>query len=276
MRKSSLIALSLILLLLGCAAVSKLIQKPSVTFQKARLTDFSFSDLTLNIDLAVRNPNPIGVSLAGYDYEFMINNKKFLAGEATQKVRVLANATSTVSIPIGIKFKKLYELFSAAKSSDELPYQVAGHVLVNLPIGPFRIPFSAKGKLPTVKIPKISIQNVKVESFSFSGIKLNLGVNVDNPNSFGFSMANFNYDINLSGKKAISGKTVRENVIPKKGKGTINIPVQLDFISIGSILTEALRKGNINYNLTGGGDFKTEFGSVKLPIAAKGLAKIWK
>ena len=104
---------------------------------------------------------------------------------------------------------------------------------------------------------------------------MNLGVNVENPNIFGFSLSNFNYDINLSGRKVISGNAEQENKIPGKGQGTISIPVQLDFAGIGTMITQALSKGDINYQLTGGGDFKTEYGDVKLPINSKGLTKIW-
>lgn len=276
MFEKKLIVMTVVLVFSSCASLSKLVQKPTVEFQKVRFTDFSFSDLTLNFDLGVSNPNPIGIRLAGYDYNFTINEKNFLSGEQTQDIQILANATSTVTIPVTVKFKELYTFFASMKGVDEVPYKIAGHILVDMPLSPLKIPYRVKGQFPAVKLPKISLQNVKVESFSFSSIKLNLGINVDNPNIFGFSLNNFDYKIDLSGKRIISGVTDYQNMIPNKGKGTINIPVALNFSAVSSILTEALRKGSISYNLAGGGNFKTEYGAVALPIDSKGVAKIWK
>ena len=276
MFKKMFIPIVVVPLLLSCASISKLLQKPTVKFEGVRFTDFSFSDLTLNCDLGVQNPNPIGVSLGGYDYALSINEQNFLNGEQTETIQVLANSTSPVTIPVTIKFKELYQLFSTMKGSDEVPYQIMGHILVNMPLGPLKIPFSAKGKFPAVKLPKISIQKIKVESLSLSGIKLNLDVNVDNPNIFGFALNNFNYNIDLSGERVISGMTEQQNVIPEKGKGTLNIPVSLNFAAAGSLISEALRTGKINYNLSGGGDFKTEYGTANLPFDMQGVAKILK
>jgi len=272
-----LLAIFLIsLLYLSCASLSQLVQKPTVKFNKMELINFSFQDVTANFNLAVTNPNPFGISLAGYDYGFSIENQNFLNGDQTENIQLSGNQTNSIDIPVTIKFKELYNMFKALKNQDEAGYGLKGHVHVNSPLEVFKIPFSISGKLPAIKLPKVSLAGVKVQSLSFSGVKLDLNIEVDNPNIFGFSLNNFNYNIALAGKNLVNGRNPEGTAVPEKGKSSIRFPINLDFSAVGSLLTSALRTGKIDYVLTGDAGLKTKFGDTKLPINRSGDAKLWK
>jgi len=262
--------------LLSCTTLSQLIQTPTVKLNQVKLTDFSFQDITLNFDLAVTNPNPFGIRLAGYDYDFGIQEQNFLSGDQTQDVQIIANQTSIVGVPVKIKFNELYQLFKAVQNQDEVNYQMKGHVHVTGPWDILKIPFSTSGKFPAIKLPKIALADVKIQSLSLAGIKLDLNIEVDNPNIFGFSLNNFNYNIALGGKKVASGDNTQATAIPQKGKTNLRFPIDLNFAALGSFLTSALQKGTIDYELTGGTSIATEFGNVQLPMNNIGAAKIWK
>ena len=78
---------SLVVLITGaisCSSVQELletgVQKPRVEFVGMKLTGLSFSDLDLLFDLKVTNPNVVGITMAGFDYDFLINSRSFVNG----------------------------------------------------------------------------------------------------------------------------------------------------------------------------------------------------
>jgi LEA14-like dessication related protein len=266
----------LVALFLGCASLSQLIQKPTVRLDKMNLKNFSFQDVTLDFDFAVTNPNPFGVSVAGFDYNFAIQEQNFLTSEQAQQVQILANQTSKVTIPITVKFKELYQMFQTMQDQDEVNYGLNGHVHVKGPWDVIKIPFSTKGKIPAVKLPKISLEGVKINSLSFSGVKMNLKIGVDNPNIFGFSLNNFDYKVALAGKDLASGNNSSPTSILQKGKSTLDFPISLDFAAVGNLLMTALQKGEIDYNLIGTAGLNTDYGAAQVPFNKTGQTKIWK
>lgn len=275
MKKSMILVLGLALFF-GCASLSQLVQKPTVRLDKMSLQDFSFQDITLNFDFAVSNPNPFGVQVAGFDYNFAIQEQNFLSSEQQKQVQILANQTSNVSIPITVKFKELYQMFQQMKNRDEVNYGLNGHVHVKGPWDIVKIPFTTKGKIPAVKLPKISLEGVKINSLSFTGVKMNLKIAVENPNIFGFSLNNFDYKVALAGKDLASGKNDNQTDIVKKGKSTLDFPVNLNFSAVGNLLMTALKKGEIDYNLIGNAGLNTDYGAAKVPFNKIGTTKIWK
>lgn len=276
MRKSILVVSIIFVFIIGCASLSQLIQKPTVKLDKVSMQNFSFQDITLNFDLAVSNPNPFGIKLAGYDYDFSIQQQNFLSGDQAQDVQILASQTSKFGVPVTIKFKELYQMFKSMSDVDEAGYNMKGHVHLKGPWGLLKVPFSTTGKIPAVKLPKISLAGVQVQSLSFSGVKLDLAIDIENPNIFGFSLNNFNYDIALAGKKVLNGNNTEQTAIPKKGKTTLKFPINLNFMAMGSMLQSALQQGKIDYTLTGGANLKTEYGNAQIPINKSGNTKMWK
>ena len=73
------------LILTNCAELMKIaqqgnIQKPAVRVSSARLAGLSFDKADLIFDIEISNPNSIGVSLAGFDYDLLLNGQSFLKG----------------------------------------------------------------------------------------------------------------------------------------------------------------------------------------------------
>src|SRR5687767_6588723 len=56
----------------GCAFLSRMLQaafvQPELTFKSASVGGFSLNDATINLAWELRNPNPVGVSLASLNY----------------------------------------------------------------------------------------------------------------------------------------------------------------------------------------------------------------
>ena len=58
----------------SCATLEKFVQAPDVKVDSVQISDISFSDVTLDFNLLIQNPNGFGVSLGGFDYVFSFSS----------------------------------------------------------------------------------------------------------------------------------------------------------------------------------------------------------
>lgn len=58
----------------GCQALQKLTdaQKPNLSVQDVRVTDFAFDEIELTFDIKVENPNPFELHLTSYNYNLKL------------------------------------------------------------------------------------------------------------------------------------------------------------------------------------------------------------
>lgn len=250
----------------GCAALQEIIQPPKVNFESVNLTDFSFNDVTLDFALSVHNPNPVGASLSGYDYTFTVEGQQFITGDENRQITLASGGKSSIHIPVTVRFKELYNLFKSTEKQDTVGYRIAGHFRPSGILSGFDIPFSKSGSLPAVKIPKISLSGLKVKGLSFTKVDLELGIDVDNPNIFGIDMSKLNYVINIAGQQVADGSSLNVAQVPKKGKGSIHLPISLSFSGVASAVRSAITGSSVDCAVSGGADLNSPFGLLHLPI----------
>ena len=155
-------ALAVIFYLSGCAALQEIanIQKPTAKVDRVRFTGMSFDTVDLTFDVTIQNPNPIAATLAGFDYDFLIENKSFLTGNQTNQTTIAGNGSSLLNIPISIPFKQLSETYKAISQQDSAGFQLNSGVTVELPVlGNTRIPIRLRPPRPcwtSQKSPAVS------------------------------------------------------------------------------------------------------------------------
>lgn len=276
------IALSLIVMLIfGCTALQQLanIQQPTLDVQNVRMTGLSFDAVDLAFDIKIQNPNPLAASLAGFDFDFQINDASFLKGQQDKQVTVQAMGESTIEIPISLNFKDLYSTFQALKNQDSSGYKLLGGLSFNLPVlGATRIPMSKSGKVPNLKLPSVSIGSLKLNKITLTSADLELKLNVDNPNSFNFLMNKLNYDFVVNGKTWVKGLSQNQMQVKEKGASAVAIPISLNFLDMGTAIYQMIT-GNqkLNYQLKGMVDLNSSLpllGQVSLPIDRAGEINI--
>jgi len=275
--------LPIALLIFGCAALQEIvkIQKPKVEVQKVRFTGMSFQAINLAFDVKIQNPNPIGAKLAGFDYDFFINDASFLEGQQNTQLDIEALGQSTVEIPLTINFKDLYSTFQSLKNQDSSDYKIACGLSFDLPVlGPTRIPVSKSGKLPMLKLPNVKIGSLKLNKITFTNADLELNLKVNNPNTFNFLLNGLNYDFTINGKTWAKGITQQQMRIQQKGESTISIPISLNFTQMGRTVYQIITGSNkLNYQLKGNLDLNTSLPllqQVNLPIDRAGKIDIIK
>jgi len=188
---------------------------------------------------------------------------------------------SRIEIPVSLTFNDIYKTYQSLKNQDSTTYKLACGLIFDLPVlGKTRIPISKSGNVPLIKIPKIKIGSLKLKKLTFSGADLLLNLELNNPNNFSFVLNKLNYDFVVNNKTWAKGLTQENFSIDKKGKGTLSIPISLNFRQMGSTAYNLIT-GNksLDYNLKGNLDLNTSVPLLKdinLPIDRSGEINVLK
>ena len=119
-------------------------------------------------------------------------------------------------------------------------------------LGFTEIPVEKSGMFPVVKAPKISASKLSVKNLSFTKADLELVLDIDNPNAFGVSLKDLNYNVNINGLNTISGTTSSEINISEKGKNTVKVPVSFNLLQLGRSAYNLLKSDQpLEYSLSG-------------------------
>ena len=270
-----------IFFLSGCAELAKHAEtiKPTARLTGTRLANINFEQAELVFDMDVVNQNPVAINLAGLNYDLKIENQSLLSGVTAQGLEIKPASTSTVQLPVTLKFDDLRKLPGELWQQDSFAYQLDTEIVVDLPIiGNYAIPLSKSGELPVPKMPVIKVKGVKVKSLSFAAAEVVAQVEIDNPNAFDLGFSDFNYQLNINQQKWGQGSITTSNSIPQKGKGIIDIPVKLDITSMGKTAYQLLSsKQPLEYQLKGAITLDTGIEllqNYKMPLDIKGKASL--
>jgi len=259
--------------------VGQRVKKPEVDFVGAKLSNLSFDAADLLFDLKIRNPNAVGLKMAGFDYDLLINGNSFLNGKQDRNVEIGAGGESTVQVPLRLGYLNLYQTFQSLRDQDASTYQVNFGFSFDVPVlGVVNIPVSKSGELPLLKLPKVKLEALKVGRLSLTNSELLLSVKLDNPNAFSMLLDQFQYQFDVSGRSWFSGDSRDSVQIPEKGESLISIPVSINFLEVGRAAYQLITgDSDLDYQFGGEIDLDTSvplLGRVSLPFDHSGKIKV--
>ena len=246
----------------SCAALRDFadVRAPSVDFSKMSIQSISFDGVTLLFDFDVTNPNQFGVTADEYSYEFFINENSFLSGTQRENLRISRESTSLIQVPVSLNFSEVFNTFNSLVRRDSLSYELSTIVQFDVPgLGMRQVPISSAGELPVPRMPRIEFGGINVRNLSMAGADMDIGFRVTNPNSFGLSMKNAAYVLNVNGREWLNtrlGDTVR---LGAAESDMITIPIRLNASQMGSVLIDMMRGATeFDYNLSGSAEFSAD------------------
>lgn len=286
MKLLKIIFIIVIINFTSCAVLDSIlkqtnIQKPGVQFSNAKISGLSFDKIDLLFDIKIDNPNSVGIDLAGFDYELLLNQNSFISGQQKDEVKIKARGENTIQLPVSLKFVDIYKTIADLKNKNNSKYQIKCGLNFNLPIlGNTRIPISKSGDIPLLKLPKIDINSVKLDKLNFTGADLTLEVKLSNSNSFSMLLNKFNYNFKVNGNNWINGTATQNKSVSQNGESIIKLPISLNFLQMGSSVYQMISGGkNLNYNFTGDLDIKNShplLDKLHLPFNESGKIDILK
>ena len=275
-----------VLLVSGCAELTKVLQqmdikKPTVSVADVKMTGLSFDHTDLNFKIQIDNPNGVNISLAGFDYNFEINQKSFSSGTQDRPIDIAARGQSQFDFPLTLKFTDVAQTIGDLLTRDSAAYKIDLGLLFDLPVlGKQNIPLSYDGHFPIPKLPAIRVHSLKLDNIGLTGAQLSLDLIVDNPNAFALDLAGLDYTFSVNGTRWVSGLQKSVNAIAKNQQGRVTIPVSLDFLSMGRSVYQMLNgNADLDYNLEGSvnvGSGLPLLGTQKMPFSQSGKIDLQK
>ena len=246
--------------LTACASLKQLGEKafaePTLSFKEARLQNISLGSATIDLVYSVRNPNPIGLSLADVKYAFSIEGRQVVAGAPPQGLHIPTEGVADLEFPASVKFAELAPAIEAFLTKDSVSYQAQGEVGVASPIGVLRLPLSMEGQLEVPKIPKLEFGAPRVSRLSPEGATLDLPITLTNRNSYPLPIQSVSGALQIAGASAGSFSSGEIGELEGKGSRQLTLPVTLH-------LAQAARlKGAVEIGFTG----EVASGGVSIPI----------
>ena len=121
-----------------------------------------------------------------------------------------------------------------------------------------------------VEPPRVDFDTLSLEALDLEGITLGLNWNVDNPNRFPFRLSKLGWALELDGRHAARGDTVKSIDVPAAGKAAVEIPVRLRWADLPGLLQIATRRSELPFKVSGVAAVGSRFGDIDVPFSREG------
>ena len=117
-RSLAFTAMLMALALTGCSTIAKNlnIQNPTYSLRNlqprvAIALPLSASTIDLDFDLGVDNPNTVGLTLAGIDFDVLVNGSRLVTSRSNQGVKIPANGYGAVHLRSRVGYNEVRNIF---------------------------------------------------------------------------------------------------------------------------------------------------------------------
>ena len=125
--------------------------------------------------------------------------------------------------------------------------------------------------LANVQKPSVRFSSMSVEDLSFRDVTLLFDFEVENPNSFGVSADQYQYDFFINGNQFVSGTQDKNLRIENNATTTIQVPVTLSYPEVYSTISSIVNRDSIDYRLSTEVQFDIAgLGKQVVPVSASG------
>lgn len=258
MKRPYLLLLVVLVSFAGCQAIRGLsgqLEYPNVEFDKMRFETLSFDGVTMRFDFDVENKNRVDIKTDGYTYVFKIDGNTFIEGTSAQGIDLKSRSSSTVSIPLTFSFSELSRAVSSVVTQDSIEYEIALVFSITMPVGGIReVPAQTTRFLPVPRLPKLSLENVSIAGFSFTGADVRVLMKFENPNNFALKFSDILYNLEVDGSRWISTTLNQVVDLAAKSSSIVEVPIRLEFSQIGSSVYRIIANRNpFDYRVSGNG-----------------------
>lgn len=273
---------ALAMLTLGACALLEQggVARPEVDLASTRVASLSLADVDLVLGFEVDNPNSFGVRLDRLDYQLDVGGERLASGDQRRGVEVGARGRTVAEIPISVAWDDLARVYRSLRGSGSPSYRIDAGFWFEVPIlGAVRVPVTSDGAFPRLSMPRLSVADLDVARLDASGARLDLTLELDNPNDFPLSVGELDYSLDLAGSRVARVADAGRLTVARGGRGSWTVPVRIDFAEAGRALAQALTGGGaVDYRLDGtlsmssGSDRWIE--ATRVPISSSGSLRL--
>jgi LEA14-like dessication related protein len=266
----------------GCGTVQQTLQDlsaqhPSARVSGVRLADIGLQSLQLIFDVTVENPYSFDLPLLDVDYALATHGRTFLNGSTEVEGKVSARHAHTVELPVRVDLISLVSTITSTSPGHVVPYTAELGLRVDVPGSePLRFPLRTSGELPVPKAPAVRVSALRWSETSLSKVEGELRLDVENTNTFPFSVTQLRWDLSLSDTPVASGGNRQALPLDPAQVGTLPVGLSFSPLNLGTglvhVLTD-LNRESIDYSIAGIMSVDTAFGSIELPYVQSGVTR---
>lgn len=258
-------------LLLGCTSGGDLSAfVPKVKFQRLDLSSIDFEHIEVDFVFDIDNPNPIDIPISTFSYALGLEGIELLAGADPDGLRIRAEGSSELSLPVGIDFANIFEAVEATRGLDFLGFGLKGDFGFDTDLGPVVIEYDEEGDFPALRVPKFNLGQLRVESFSGESLAFGLDLGIDNDHGSTLDFSNLDFDLKVAGVHLGSGAVDEVGEVEGASSRTVVIPFEVNYLDAIAALGGAVNGEQITVELDALMDVDTPFGVLPLSVDERG------
>lgn len=252
----------------GGSALSSFV--PTVKFNRLELTDIDFEDLSVDFVFDVHNPNPVDLPLERFDYGLDLAEIEILTGNSPEGVLLREAATSEMVLPVSLSFDGIYELVTAERGTDELPFRFQGGFGWDTDIGPVDVNFDEGGEFPALRVPKVQLGELLVSEVTETQAGFVLDVDVDNDHGSALDFANLDFKVKFAGVEVGVGSQDEFGTVDGATSKKLSVPFAVNYLDAADALIALAGGEKLKVDLKATSDVTTPFGIVPMTINEDG------
>lgn len=256
----------------GCEVLSDYL--PTVAFDRLDVQSVDWEGADADFVFTVNNPNPVEIKLARFDYALSFAEVSWLEGDDPDGLLLGASGGSELALPLSLEFASLYDVVQATRGLDTVPFGLEGSFGFDTPAGIVDLPYDADGGFPALRTPHFDFSKVRVQDLNLTSATVAIDLNVDNEHGSNLIFQNFDYAVKMSGTQVGTGFVADLGTVMGAETGTLSVPIEIDFLSVGTAVYEAITTGQVDLGLKAGTDVETPFGIVPLSVDETGRVSV--
>jgi len=269
-KRVLLIVLICGLMFTTCAIIKSVVKKPEVTLKSVNVTDIDFMGLTLLSKVEVKNNYIIDIPLPNIDWDLFVTENPFVKGVIQSNGSLKSQGSTEVQFPVSIKYADLIKAITAL-NDENARYKIKMTARIPVPeFGELSWPFEHEGKIPLMRVPKISIATAPKASITYgngliplpTGGKIEFALNVTNNSNIAITVNDLSCVLKIGNTSLPKGGVDGKPRINAGATERIPFSFSLTTDDIAKVGISVLTGSSLNCSLTG----NYKFGIPEFPL----------
>ncbi|HKS05437.1 MAG TPA: LEA type 2 family protein [Gemmatimonadaceae bacterium] len=146
-------ALAVVVSVSGCSFMRKqAFGQPDVTVADVRLAGLGTQGGTINVILAIYNPNNYRLDAEAINYRVLVDTLQLATGTIDRRVTLPQKDSTRISVPVTFGFREVLQIGTRLSQRGTLPFKMLGDVRIVTPFGGVTRTFSQSGTYDGVNI----------------------------------------------------------------------------------------------------------------------------
>jgi len=257
-RSFRFVPIVLLVLLASCVPGVSVVQAPTISVAPggARLVRLEppgvgSGSALIRLDLEIRNPNPVGLTLAGLDGELFLSGRSVATSRFPAGLTIPARGDAPLTLEVAVPLDGaagVADAMARLVQGQGVPYRLelaleveAFGVVQRFPARPVasgEVRFPGELRAPTVRFDA-SASRVRVDGLT---ARIEVGLRIDNPGPIGFVATSPELELRLDGRSVGRASFPRTSV-PAGSEVPAFVSVEVGVAQIGAALLSRLRTG---------------------------------